>query len=62
MRLAAILVGIYIAEKLNFNFAFVWNNSIDVDSLNVQNSQKNNQIHYLGNAMSDVKNIFAESF
>lgn len=62
MRLAGILVGIYLSKQINFKFAFTWENSIDVDFLNVQKSVKTKDIHYLGNAMEDVSYVFNESF
>ncbi|EII0700223.1 glycosyltransferase [Campylobacter lari] len=62
MRLAGILVGMYLSRQINFKFAFTWENSIDVDFLNVQKSVKTNEVHYLGNAMEDVTHVFDDKF
>ncbi|EFS3143559.1 glycosyltransferase [Campylobacter coli] len=62
MRLAGILVGMYLSRQINFRFAFTWENSIDVDFLNVQKSVKTNEVHYLGNAMEDATHVFNEDF
>ncbi|EKQ9538891.1 glycosyltransferase family 2 protein [Campylobacter upsaliensis] len=62
MRLAGIMVGMYLAKQINFKFAFVWENKIDVDFLNVRQSVKNDDIHYLGNAMEKADYIFDSDF
>ncbi|MCR6578795.1 glycosyltransferase [Campylobacter insulaenigrae] len=62
MRLASIMIGMYLARQINFKFAFIWENNIDVDFLNVRQSVKNNDVHYLGNAMENAEYIFAKNF
>lgn len=62
MRLAGILIGMYLAKQIGFKFAFTWKNNIDVDFLNVQQSVNANDIHYLGNAMEDVNVVFDSAF
>ncbi|MBF7068968.1 hypothetical protein, partial [Campylobacter volucris] len=62
MRLAGILIGMYLAKQIGFRFAFVWKNNIDVDFLNVQHSVNTNEIHYLGNAMEDANIVFDNAF
>ncbi|HDX3815250.1 TPA: sugar transferase, partial [Campylobacter jejuni] len=62
MRLAGILIGMYLAKQIGFKFAFTWKNNIDVDFLNVQQSVNTNDIHYLGNAMEDVSVVFDSAF
>nr|WP_079860754.1 glycosyltransferase family 2 protein [Campylobacter jejuni] len=62
MRLAGILIGMYLARQIGFKFAFAWKNNIDVDFLNVQHSVNTNEIHYLGNAMEDANIVFDNAF
>ena len=62
MRLAGIIVGMYLARQIYFKFAFTWKNEIDVDLLNVRQSVKNNEIHYFGNSMEEAEYIFDKKF
>ncbi|MBZ7969385.1 tetratricopeptide repeat protein, partial [Campylobacter molothri] len=62
MRLAGILIGIYLSKQINFKFAFTWKKNIDVDFLDVQKSIKKEDIYYLGNAIDDANIIFDKKF
>ncbi|MCE7228842.1 glycosyltransferase [Campylobacter coli] len=62
MRLASILVGMYLAKKCNFNFGFTWSNSIDLAFMGITDSQNTKEINYLGNAMDEVDAVFNLDF
>lgn len=59
-RFCSILVGLYLAKKLQFNFGFVWENSIDIKAdLSSKNDKNKN---FLGVAMDKAELIFGENF
>ncbi|OOX93755.1 hypothetical protein BOO83_08450 [Campylobacter coli] len=62
MRLASILIGMYLAKKCNFEFGFIWPNSIDLAFMGVTDSQCTKEINYLGNAMDEVDVVFDLDF
>lgn len=62
MRLASILVGIYLAKKCDFDFGFIWPNSIDLAFMGITNSRNTKDINYLGNAMDEVDAVFNLDF
>ncbi|MCR6594978.1 sugar transferase, partial [Campylobacter insulaenigrae] len=62
MRLASMLVGMYLAKKLDFNFGFTWPNSIDLAFMGITESKNDSDICYLGNAMDEVDKVFDEVF
>lgn len=62
MRMASILIGMYLAKKMNFEFGFLWHNSIDLAFMGITESHKNEELNYLGNCMDEVDAVFDESF
>lgn len=62
MRLASILIGMYLAKKCNFDFGFIWPNSIDLAFTGIMDSKKTHDINYLGNAMDEVDAVFDLKF
>ncbi|HEB9328844.1 TPA: glycosyltransferase [Campylobacter coli] len=62
MRMASILVGMYLAKKMNFEFGFLWHNSIDLAFMGITESHKNEKLNYLGNCMDEVDVVFGKSF
>ncbi|EAJ6337856.1 glycosyltransferase [Campylobacter jejuni] len=62
MRIASILVGMYLAKKMNFEFGFLWHNSIDLAFMGITQSCKDEKLNYLGNCMDEVDIVFGESF
>ncbi|MFH5335062.1 glycosyltransferase [Campylobacter coli] len=62
MRLASILVGMYLAKKCDFNFGFIWPNSIDLAFMGITHSQNTKDINYLGNAMDEADVVFNLNF
>lgn len=62
MRLASMLVGMYLAKKMNFEFGFLWDNSIDLAFMGITQSHKDENINYLGNCMDEVDRVFDQSF
>ncbi|HEG3340447.1 TPA: glycosyltransferase [Campylobacter jejuni] len=62
MRLASMLIGMYLAKKLDFNFGFTWVNSIDLAFMGIMDSKKEQDINYLGNCMDEVDVIFDHDF
>lgn len=62
MRMASILIGMYLAQKMNFEFGFLWHNSIDLEFMGITKSYKNEKLNYLGNCMDEVDVVFGEKF
>lgn len=62
MRLASMLIGIYLARKLDFEFGFLWDNSIDLAWMGVTESKNDGEINYLGNCMDEVDAVFSQEF
>ncbi|XGQ70955.1 glycosyltransferase [Campylobacter hepaticus] len=62
MRIASILVGMYLAKKMDFEFGFLWHNSIDLAFMGITESHKNEKLNYLGNCMDEVDVVFGEDF
>ncbi|EOX1914600.1 hypothetical protein ACPDVC_001675 [Campylobacter jejuni] len=61
MRLSSMLIGMYLAEKLGFNFGFVWDNSIDLDRFDIR-TKISEDIYYFANDMENVSSIFSYFF
>ncbi|HEF7281387.1 TPA: sugar transferase, partial [Campylobacter jejuni] len=61
MRLASILIGMYLAKKVDFIFAFTWSKSIDLDKYDVR-TKKLKDLHYHANEMEHVESIFSKEF
>lgn len=59
-RLCAILVGLYLAKKLNFNFGFVWGH-LSMTNLDLS-SKKDKDRNFLGVAMDEAEVVFSEDF
>ncbi|EPP1520759.1 glycosyltransferase, partial [Campylobacter coli] len=61
MRLCSMLIGMYLAEKLEFNFGFVWDNSIDLDRFDIR-TKISEDIYYFANDIESVSSVFSYSF
>ncbi|HEF2527829.1 TPA: hypothetical protein R8316_001381, partial [Campylobacter jejuni] len=58
MRLSALIIGKYLANVLNFNFKFFWNDKLDLQELGVGKTDSN----YIGVNLPRVNNVFDCNF
>lgn len=63
MRMCSILNGIYLANKLKFDFKFKWSSVLDIEDLNnYLHEQKKDGSHWTGMAMESADKIFSSNF